>query len=144
MIRTPAIGALGTLLVAVAVCGLAAQADRDRIDCTDGGSTQYEMNVCAARAASEASDKLDALIAELNSTLEPAERSAFEEIQALWVDFRERQCRWQVSFFEGGSIQPMLYSHCLEARTAERIDSLKILLCEGRGMTGPCDASGKY
>jgi hypothetical protein len=32
----------------------------------------------------------------------------------------------------------------VEARTLERIHRLKFFLCEGAGMTGPCEASERY
>ena len=116
----------------------------ESVDCNQGGTTQYEMNVCAARAAEESTSKLQALLDELQVNLEPSERDELQGIQKVWEAYRERDCRWEGGFFEGGSVAPAVYAYCIKARTDERVDRLKILLCEGAGMTGPCKASEKY
>lgn len=81
------------------------------------GETQVEMSACAAAAAKAADTRLNAAYARLQLTpeLKSAERA--------WIAFRDAQCAYEASVYEGGSIQPMTYSLCLErvtkARTAE-------------------------
>jgi len=60
------------------------------------------------------------------------------------TSYRDMHCQWQSSFFEGGSIQPTERSTCLSSVIWNRIDELRLNLCEGRGMTGECAASKKY
>jgi len=87
---------------------------------------------------------MGALLTEVEETLEPAETERLESVQAKWRDYRDGHCQWQAAFSEGGSIQPTLYSTCITDLTLRRIEELKINLCEGQGMTGPCEASRRY
>ena len=116
----------------------------DSLDCSSGGRTQREMGLCAARAAQSADAKLESLLEELGSKLGQKEGAQLVSVQTRWAELRDLDCDWERSFFLGGSAAPLVYAKCLKARTDERIDRLKILLCEGAGMTGPCAASEKY
>jgi uncharacterized protein YecT (DUF1311 family) len=112
-------------------------------DC-GGIMKQRDMNDCTAREAKRVQALLDTLVQELKKTIG---RTASEELtgtQATWVTYRDTHCRWQAKFFEGGSIQPTVYSECLIGLTWSRIDDLKFDLCEGWGMTGPCAASRRF
>ena len=135
---------LGSSLAIGAGSGSAEQAADPSVDCDDGGRSQLEMSVCADLEADAAQRKLDALLRELEGILQPSSLSELRNIQADWAKVRERDCRWEHSLFSGGSIAPLVYARCVEARTLERISRLKLLLCEGAGMTGPCEASERY
>lgn len=114
------------------------------IDCGEGGSNQSEMNVCAERAAFAVGVRLDGLLEELRGVLEAASWDGLGRLQVQWAKHVKEDCAWERSFFAPGSAAPMIYSRCMKNRTEERIARLKIFLCEGAGMTGPCDASRKY
>ncbi|WP_293898948.1 lysozyme inhibitor LprI family protein [Phenylobacterium sp.] len=79
--------------------------------------TQADMNAHATASAKAANWQLNTAYARLRATpeLRQAERS--------WLNFRDSQCRYEASVYEGGSIQPMTYALCLDrvtkARTAE-------------------------
>ena len=117
--------------------------NKQRVSCDDAAN-QTLMNECYAREAKRDGELLDDLLKELGNEIEAAERDGLEEVQSNWVKYRDAHCHWQASFFEGGSIQPTIYSSCISAVTWNRIEELKLNLCEGRGMTGPCDASRRY
>jgi uncharacterized protein YecT (DUF1311 family) len=119
-------------------------ARQEAVDCSKGGSNQIEMNACAARAAEASAAKLARLLKELEAKLDPAPRAELRRIQTQWQNLRDKDCEWERSTFAGGSAAPMVQGYCIAARTNERIDRLKIMLCEGGGMTGPCEASRKY
>ena len=102
------------------------------------------MNVCAGRAADAADRTLRTLLAELRGNLRPGAQAELRELQSQWMALRDRDCRWEQSFFEGGSVAPMINASCRAAFTQERIGRLKLFLCEGAGMTGPCEASRRY
>jgi uncharacterized protein YecT (DUF1311 family) len=121
--------------------GRAGQTDPD---CREGGQTQFQMNVCAGQKADAAKKRLAALVAELDGNIRPQARQALVRIQARWVELRDSDCEWERGFFEGGSVAPLVYASCIASQTELRIDRLKLFLCEGAGMTGPCDASRKY
>jgi uncharacterized protein YecT (DUF1311 family) len=102
------------------------------------------MNECFAREANQDLQFLDGLLKELANKLDAADKERLEEVQSEWVNYRDAHCKWQAAFFEGGSVQPTMYSTCISALTWNRIEELKPNLCEGHGMTGPCEASKRY
>jgi uncharacterized protein YecT (DUF1311 family) len=124
--------------------GPQAQSSEPSVDCRQGGVTQFEMNVCAGRKAARQKKKLTALLNDLKQSLEPEKWQELHDLQAAWVTLRDRDCRWETSFAAGGSIAPLVSANCVANLTRERIARLKIFLCEGQGLTGPCDASRKY
>ncbi len=143
--KGPDLRFLSLMLVAMVVQRPVGAAElQEGIDCSRGGSTQLEMNVCAGREADAASAKLSALVKELERKLDAPARDELQKIQAQWQELRSRDCNWERSMFAGGSLAPLVHAVCATARTNERIQRLKILLCEGAGMTGPCEASRKY
>jgi uncharacterized protein YecT (DUF1311 family) len=111
------------------------------VDCRHS-STQAELTDCSAREAKQAQDLLDKLLQDLQKSLRPAQRQRLHPVQTTWLCYREAHCEWQAQFFEGGSIQPSIYSGCLADLTWSRIDELKTLLCDGWG--APCPASQRY
>ena len=113
------------------------------VNCGDS-TTQNAMNECFGREAKQDQLLLESLLKELAAKLDAPDKERLEEVQSLWVKYRDAHCRWQAGFFEGGSVQPMMYSTCISALTWNRIEELKVNLCEGAGMTGPCEASKRY
>jgi uncharacterized protein YecT (DUF1311 family) len=113
------------------------------VNCGDS-TNQTAMNECFAREAKQDQLLLDGLLKELTAKLDAPDKERLEEVQSQWGKYRDAHCRWQAGFFEGGSVQPTMYSTCLSALTWNRIDELKLNLCEGAGMTGPCEASKRY
>jgi uncharacterized protein YecT (DUF1311 family) len=100
------------------------------------------MSECAARAASRADAKLEKLLAELERALDPEALKEMHAIQSRWRTLRDRDCRWEADLV--GSVGPVVNAYCRAFATNARIDRLKPLLCEGAGMTGPCEASRRY
>ena len=135
---------LASVIAAVLASSSIAAVPQAGIDCSRGGASQLEMNTCASLAAQAAAAKLAKLVNDLEAKLAPSGRDEFRKIQAQWQVYRDRDCSWERDMFSGGSVAPMVFGYCAEARTKERIGRLKLLLCEGAGMTGPCDASRKY
>ena len=127
-----------------ALTAIAVAQDKEGVDCTEGGRTQLEMNACAQRSAEESAATLARLLDELRDTFESASWGELQELHAQWQTLSENECAWQRGLFGRGSVAPMVYAYCIKSRTDERIAWLKIFLCEGAEMTGPCDASRKY
>ena len=105
---------------------------------------QQRMNACFAERARRSVALLDSLIQDLRGHLEQAEYAQLLNVQRDWTQYRDGHCKWQAHFAEGGSIQPTEYATCIDVVTWNRIDELKLNLCEGNGMTGACTASAKY
>ena len=114
------------------------------VDCSHGGETQREMNICAERAATTAGEKLARLLDELSDALDASQASALRDLQRDWDRVVKNDCRWEQSLFVGGSVSPMVYASCLAANRNQRIERFKLFLCEGAGRTGECGASRKY
>jgi uncharacterized protein YecT (DUF1311 family) len=109
-----------------------------------GALPQQPMNRCFAAEASRVSALVEALLREIRPRLEETERTALEKAQVTWVQYRDAHCDWSASLFEGGSIQPTIHATCVIDLTWERIDKLKLMLCEGQGLNGACAASLRY
>jgi uncharacterized protein YecT (DUF1311 family) len=110
----------------------------------EGAITQGSLNQCAAGPARNAQQLLDSLLNELNGVLDSSERTQLQQVQLQWTNYRAAHCAWQAKFFEGGSIEPTIFASCMEDLTWKRLDDLKLNLCEGNGMTGPCPKSQRY
>jgi uncharacterized protein YecT (DUF1311 family) len=113
------------------------------VDCTTA-MTQLEMNICAGRRAQAEYAKLNSLISELGSRMDTFRYLTLLQIESDWEKTAQAHCEWVASFFEGGSVQPLQHQGCLVEQYQQRIKVLKIMLCEGAGMTGECEASSKY
>ncbi|OWU68731.1 hypothetical protein ATO3_23585 [Marinibacterium profundimaris] len=90
------------------------------------GDTQVEMNECAA-AEYKAAD------AELNAAWKPA-KAFFDEAghgedllkaQRAWIAFRDANCQAEAAPYTTGSIQPLVFSSCMERLTRQRTEDLK-------------------
>ncbi|HEX7407977.1 MAG TPA: lysozyme inhibitor LprI family protein [Candidatus Binatia bacterium] len=109
--------------------------------------TQTEMNICAGRDTRAQRQTLERLIREFQeklATTEPTQWARLEANQKSWQEFINKDCEWEAAFAEGGSIDPLVYEQCVDHATAERIARLRIVLCEGQGLTGECPESRKY
>ena len=118
------------ILAIVMALGLAAGAAAQNADCSDQ-VTQLDMNECAAQAVDLADAELNRVygIAVDNARLIDAEtKDGVEEklrvAQRAWITYRDAACDAEASQFTGGSIQPLVYSGCLERITLARTNDL--------------------
>ena len=117
------------------------------IQAEDKGKKPEEVTnarVGTDRQVRETEDKLNRLLKELRNTLPADAWAELKAVQAVWKNFKNKDCSWERRLFKDGSVAPLVYGHCLETHNLERIEKLKLFLCEGYGMTGPCEASEKY
>jgi len=112
--------------------------------CMQAARTQAEMNKCAVNNAEQAKRRLGQLIQELAAKMGADQYARLLAIEAKWERLAKEHCTWDADFFAGGSVRPMWYATCLARQYGERIDALRIGLCEGHGMTGECEASLRY
>ena len=112
--------------------------------CFETAMTQFELNKCSGEQTQEVYAKLNLLITELEEHTNASHYATLLEIEENWEEVITEHCKWEAEYFSGGSIQPMWYSGCLRNQYLDRIDSLRINLCEGNGMTGECEESLKY
>jgi uncharacterized protein YecT (DUF1311 family) len=113
------------LLPAAAPQGAAAQDP-----CSDP-QTQAEMNICADKRFKAADAELNRAYNQLARKLEAEARAKLKAAEVSWLKYRDDNCDYEASAFEGGSMQPLIYSSSMErmtkARTAELRGQLKEL-----------------
>ena len=118
--------------------------DLDDTDCLNTAASQAQLSACAESKSTESAQKLGQLIEALQETVSADKWNELQTLQTEWEQVRDANCTWEASFFGEGSVQPTNYQLCLANYNQQRIDRLKIFLCEGAGMTGPCPASEQY
>ena len=83
------------------------------------GSNQMELGECAAIESKKADAALNAVYRKLEKTPE------LVAAQRLWIAYRDAECKYQSSRYEGGTIAPMIYSNCLTTLTTQRTEILE-------------------
>ncbi|MEN9370908.1 MAG: hypothetical protein RI952_1773 [Bacteroidota bacterium] len=87
--------------------------------------TQAEMNQTAAQGYYKADAELNKVYKVLMSKLDEKGKASLIKAENDWIKYRDSHCNFEASFYEGGSMQPMIYSGCLESVTMDRIKELK-------------------
>jgi uncharacterized protein YecT (DUF1311 family) len=57
--------------------------------------------------------------------------SNLKKAEDMWLSYRDAQCDAASQRHEGGSMVPLVYSHCMKTLTVHRIDDLKSVYEEG-------------
>lgn len=92
--------------------------------------TQAEMNQTALNDYKVVDQKLNKIYQELIKNLPPKEKALLIKAQKNWIAFRDSDCEFAVSAYEGGSIQPLIKYTCLTEATQKRIEELENYLKE--------------
>lgn len=87
--------------------------------------TQIEMNQLALESYSRAVEKLNAVYGVLKSKIDSDRIKLYETSQTNWEAYSEAQARAVASFYQGGSIYPLIYQSELETLVHERIAHLQ-------------------
>ncbi|WP_380058519.1 lysozyme inhibitor LprI family protein [Falsihalocynthiibacter sp. SS001] len=124
-------------LLALLLLGTPAFAQQ--VDCNDA-VTQRDMNHCAHERYMTADAELNqawgpamARMKELDSFVSESEKGAADALlgaQRLWIKYRDAACEAESWTFKGGSMEPFVYSSCLEDLTIARTQRLKDLASE--------------
>ena len=86
--------------------------------------TQAEMNQTSAQGYYKADAELNKVYKILMSKLDENGKSLLIKAENDWIKYRDSHCKFVASFYEGGSMHPMIYSGCLEGITQDRIKEL--------------------
>ncbi|MBN3924665.1 lysozyme inhibitor LprI family protein [Nostoc sp. NMS4] len=87
--------------------------------------TQAAINECTKLSYQNADKKLNQVYQQLVSTLEKSRKQKLIAAQVAWVKFRDTNCEFERSKYEGGSIVPTIYFGCLENTTKLRTQQLQ-------------------
>jgi len=87
--------------------------------------TQAAINECTKLSYQNADKKLNQAYQKLLSTLEKPRKQKLIAAQLAWIKFRDTNCEFERSRYEGGSIAPTIYFGCLENTTKLRTQQLQ-------------------
>ncbi|MEO0541231.1 MAG: lysozyme inhibitor LprI family protein [Cyanobacteria bacterium P01_A01_bin.105] len=88
-------------------------------------ATQLDINACAHANYTVSDRLLNQVYQTLRSGLSAENKTQLTTAEQAWINFRDAQCEFERSRFEGGSIAPLILSSCLEQITDLRIDELR-------------------
>ncbi|MEH2047691.1 lysozyme inhibitor LprI family protein [Nostoc sp.] len=87
--------------------------------------TQAAINECTKLSYQNADKKLNQVYQQLISTLERPRKQKLIAAQQAWLKFRDTNCEFERSKYEGGSIASSIYFGCLENTTKLRTQELQ-------------------
>ncbi|ODH01303.1 hypothetical protein A4S05_29480 [Nostoc sp. KVJ20] len=87
--------------------------------------TQTAINECTKLSYQNADKKLNQVYQQLLLTLERSRKQKLIAAQLAWIKFRDSNCEFERSRYEGGSIAPTIYFGCLEKTTKLRTQELQ-------------------
>jgi uncharacterized protein YecT (DUF1311 family) len=87
--------------------------------------TQAEMNATASAQYAKADKELNKVYKQLVSMLNNSDKTLLIQAEKDWVKFRDSHCRFVAEQYDGGSMQPLVRSTCLEEVTRQRIAEIK-------------------
>ncbi|MEH2358357.1 lysozyme inhibitor LprI family protein [Nostoc sp.] len=95
-----------------------------KLNCNNS-QTQITINECRKLSYQNADKKLNRVYQQLLSTLESSSKQKLIAAQVTWIKFRDTNCEFERSRYEGGSITPTIYFGCLENTTKLRTQQLQ-------------------
>jgi uncharacterized protein YecT (DUF1311 family) len=129
---------LSILLISMASVMVASVASAEECDPND--QTQMGMNICAAQDYAASDAKLNVAYGDIMKRLSDnaGARKLLQDSQRAWIAFRDAECKFASSGVEGGSVQPMIHSGCLQGLTDARVTQLdSYLKCEEGDLSCP-------
>ena len=104
---------------------------------------QQGMNACYAGEAIATQRVLDSVLAAVRVRVGRATFPGFLRVHAAWVTYVRAECDRRANQYMGGSIQPTVHATCLIAHRWDRIDELRMNLCDGDNRDG-CEESRRF
>lgn len=97
--------------------------------CTDA-VTQTDMNICAHQVYETVDVTLNQTYQALTQELSTPEQDLLTDAELAWIEYRDKTCELEAAPYEGGTIQPLVYSQCLSRMTENRTAELQAHLDE--------------
>jgi uncharacterized protein YecT (DUF1311 family) len=118
---------LALLLACPALLNVAHAQKRNAKDPCDDPQSQAEMNMCAAEKFKAADAELNRVYKRLVSLLADNEGQSgkLKAAETAWLKYRDDNCEYEASFFDGGSMRPLILSSCFERMTKARAAELR-------------------
>lgn len=96
----------------------------ENINCDDA-ATQLELTLCTAAESERAEAEREETYQTLENTLSEQGKQDLALAESAWQTFRNHDCDFAASRFEGGSIELMVFNDCLTHRTVTRTQELQ-------------------
>lgn len=87
--------------------------------------TQMEINVCAGIEYQNADKRLNQVYQKLMPKLSAARKQKLIVAQRAWLNFRDTNCEFEMSQFEGGTMAPAAKAGCMAQLTKTRTTQLE-------------------
>lgn len=95
-----------------------------KLNCNNA-QTQREITQCADLSYRNADKKLNQVYKQLLPKLSASRRQKLTTAQQAWLKFRDTNCDFETSKYEGGTIAGTIYAGCLEQLTKQRTQQLQ-------------------
>ena len=109
--------------LALLILVFAAPAAAQSTDCANPTS-QAVMNECSNQVAKKSDAALNRAYAAVMSRLETGGKTRLRDAQRAWLAFRYKECMFESSGPDGGSVAPMVADNCFAALTDQRTHAL--------------------
>ena len=109
------------------------ETDESSLDCNNA-VTQLELNECAYQDYETADAKRNQRYLEMLVQLSPTAQAALTAAELAWTEFRDLDCDFARSQYEGGSIAPLIYYDCLAAKSLTRLTELSSSTSAGESL----------
>ena len=93
--------------------------------------TQVEINVCAGIEYQNADKRLNQVYQKLIPKLSATRRQKLIVAQRAWINFRDANCEFEQSQFEGGTMAPAAKAGCMAQLTKTRTAQLQQYIDSG-------------
>lgn len=91
------------------------------------GDTQADLNQSAHQHYLDADAALNTAYARLMTFLSPERQQQLKHAQRAWLKYRDAHAEFQASPYQGGTIQPLIYSQALLELTKYRTRQLNAI-----------------
>ncbi|MFN6492666.1 lysozyme inhibitor LprI family protein [Nostoc sp. DedQUE03] len=95
-----------------------------KLNCNNA-QTQAAINECTKLSYQNADKKLNQVYQQLLPNLNRTRKQKLIAAQQAWIKFRDSNCEFEKSAYEGGSLASTIYFSCLENTTKERTQQLQ-------------------
>ncbi|WP_171266020.1 lysozyme inhibitor LprI family protein [Acinetobacter sp. LoGeW2-3] len=91
---------------------------------------QTDLNICTMNEYKKADQELNKVYAAYTVKLDHTRKSQVKAVQLNWIKYKDSDCKYEASAYEGGSIQSLILNSCLTKKTKLRTQELKAYLAE--------------
>lgn len=112
-----------SLIILCAITGSSAYAGD--IEKCENLSSQTALNSCSANALKASDQKINSVYSNFMKALNSKEKIQLRDAQRSWIQYKEKDCQFQSSPVEKGSLYPFVHNSCLVEKTEIRIKELQ-------------------